>query len=56
VVKRTDGMAATYIDSQSPGDAAEPVNLPLFISEPMIKIAQFHELRALANLTAPISG
>jgi hypothetical protein len=36
-------MAATYIDSQSPGDAAEPVNLPLFISEPMIKIAQFHE-------------
>jgi hypothetical protein len=36
-------MAAIYIDSQSPGDAGDPVNLPLNISVRMVKIAHFHE-------------
>jgi hypothetical protein len=37
-------MTATTIDSQSPGDAGDPINLPRYIFVLMINIAQFHKL------------
>jgi hypothetical protein len=50
----TDGMAATYIESQSPGDAADPVNLTFSNSESLINIAHFHELYFASLVAFPL--